>query len=243
MDTAVVVDSVTKVFSLRHNKSLKELVATQLSRQPRVDRFVALDDVSFDIHEGEIVGLIGANGSGKSTLLRLISGVLTPDAGRVRVAGTVAGLIAAGAGFVPDLTGRQNVYLNGAILGMVEAELDEKFSAIVDFAEVEQFIDTPVKYYSSGMYSRLSFAVAAFSEPDVFLVDEVLAVGDRFFRAKSQKKFDEIRSSGRTMVIVSHNLGDLKRVCDRGIYLRSGKVVYDGRINDAIDEFTSATGR
>jgi len=239
----VVVDHINKVFSLRHNKSLKELVASQFRREPRRDTFTALNDVTFTVKAGEIVGLIGANGSGKSTLLRLISGVMTPDGGSVRIRGSVAGLIAAGAGFVPDLTGRSNVYLNGAILGMREKEIDAKFADIVGFAEVEEFIDTPVKYYSSGMYSRLSFSVAAFSEPDIFLVDEVLAVGDRFFRKKSQEKFDEIRASGRTMIIVSHNLGDIERLCDRGIYLRSGQMVADGPISDVVAEFKSAPGR
>jgi ABC-2 type transport system ATP-binding protein len=240
---SVVVDQVTKTFSLRHNKSLKEAVASRFRKEPSVDRFTALDDVSFTISAGEIVGLIGANGSGKSTLLRLVSGVMTPDAGMVRIRGSVAGLIAAGAGFVPDLTGRANVYLNGAILGMSRGEIDAKFDPIVEFAEVEQFIDTPVKYYSSGMYSRLSFAVAAFSEPDVFLVDEVMAVGDQFFKKKSQEKFDEIRASGRTMVIVSHNLADVRRLCDRGIYLKRGRVVADGPIDQVVNEFQSSPGR
>lgn len=242
MDSIVVTD-VVKTFSLRHNKSLKEAVANHFRRLPKKDRFTAVDHVSFTIEKGEIVGLVGANGSGKSTLLRMISGVLTPDAGSVRTRGSIAGLIGAGAGFVPDLTGRQNVYLNGAILGMTEEETEAKFDDIVGFAEVETFIDTPVKYYSSGMYSRLSFAVAAFSEPDIFLVDEVLAVGDRFFRKKSQLKFDEIRDSGRTMVIVSHNLDDIERVCDRGIYLRSGCVVADGPVKKVLDEFKEAPGR
>jgi ABC-2 type transport system ATP-binding protein len=240
---SVIVDNVVKTFSLRHNKSLKEVVANQVRRLPNKDSFVAVNGVSFTIQRGEIVGLIGANGSGKSTLLRMISGVMTPDSGSVRTRGSIAGLIGAGAGFVPDLTGRQNVYLNGAILGMSAAETDAKFDDIVSFAEVERFIDTPVKYYSSGMYSRLSFAVAAFSEPDIFLVDEVLAVGDRFFRQKSQDKFADIRASGRTMVIVSHNLNDIERVCDRAIYIKSGSVVADGPAGDVVKTFKSAPSR
>lgn len=237
------VDKVTKTFSLRHNKSLKEAVANVFRSDPTRDTFKALEDVSFAVQRGEIVGLIGANGSGKSTLLRLISGVMTPESGTVRIRGSVAGLIAAGAGFVPDLTGRANVYLNGAILGMTKDEIDRKYADIVAFAEVEKFIDTPVKYYSSGMYSRLSFAVAAFSEPDVFLVDEVLAVGDQFFKKKSQEKFDEIRRSGRTMLIVSHSLDDLERLCDRGIYLRRGRLVADGPISSVVGEFRNSSGR
>lgn len=240
---AVVVDKVTKTFSLRHNKSLKETVANVFRSDPKRDRFTALEDISFTVEAGEIVGLIGANGSGKSTLLRLVSGVMTPDAGSVRIRGSVAGLIAAGAGFVPDLSGRANVYLNGAILGMGKEEIESKFDDIVSFAEVARFIDTPVKYYSSGMYSRLSFAVAAFSEPDIFLVDEVLAVGDQFFRRKSQDKFDDIRSSGRTMIIVSHNLPDMERLCDRGIYLQGGRIVADGPIRDVVADFRRAPGR
>lgn len=243
MPAAVTVEQVSKEFSLRHNKSLKVMVASRFGRAPRAERFRALEEITFTVQAGEIVALIGANGSGKSTLLRLISGVLTPDAGEVRVAGSVAGLIAAGAGFVPDLTGRENVYLNGAILGMGKREIDRKFDGIVEFSEVGDFVDTPVRYYSSGMYSRLSFSVAAFSEPDVFLVDEVLAVGDRFFRKKSEEKFDEIRASGRTMIIVSHNLRDVVRLCDRGIYLRQGRIVADGPVADVVQQFQAAPAR
>jgi ABC-2 type transport system ATP-binding protein len=242
MDT-IIVDDVVKTFSLRHNKSLKEAVANRFRRLPKKDTFTAVDHVSLAIRKGEIVGLVGANGSGKSTLLRMISGVMTPDEGTVLTRGSIAGLIGAGAGFVPDLTGRQNVYLNGAILGMPQEEIDDKFEEIVRFSEVEKFIDTPVKYYSSGMYSRLSFSVAAYSEPDIFLVDEVLAVGDRFFKKKSKDKFDEIRESGRTMVIVSHNLADIERVCDRAIYLRAGTVAADGPAMDVVAEFKKAPGR
>jgi ABC-2 type transport system ATP-binding protein len=240
---AIVVDHVSKVFSLRHNKSLKEAVAHRFRNEPQRDDFTALDDVTFTVNAGEIVGLVGANGSGKSTLLRLISGVMAPEKGSVKVRGSVAGLIGAGAGFVADLTGRENVYLNAAILGLKESEVNSRFDDIVEFADVARFIDTPVKFYSSGMYSRLSFSVAVHTDPDIFLVDEVLAVGDQFFRKKSQEKFDEIRASGRTMVIVSHNLADMERLCTRGIFLRGGVVVADGPIKPVVEAYKASPKR
>ena len=237
MTTAIEVRGVTKEFTLRHTRSIKELVVwTWRGRGTELaaDTFKALDDVIVDIQQGESVALLGFNGSGKSTLLKLISGVMLPDGGSIGVRGRVAGLIEVGAGFHPDLTGRENVYLNGAILGMSEKEIDERFDSIVAFSEIEKFIDTEVKFYSSGMFLRLAFSVAVHTEPDVFLIDEILAVGDEPFQRKCLARIAELRSKGHTLVIVSHDLDMVKRVCDRGVVLRQGVLVYDGPIDGAV---------
>lgn len=228
------VQGVSKQFSLRHTRSLKELAFAALQRKKLSDTFMALQDVDLTVHAGETVGLIGFNGSGKSTLLKHISGVLFPDRGRVQVRGKVAGLIEVGAGFHPDLTGRDNVYLNGAILGMTRAQIDERFEDIVAFSEIEKFIDTEVKYYSSGMFLRLAFAVAVHTEPDVFLVDEILSVGDEPFQRKCLGRIRELQGQGRTMVVVSHELEMLERLCTRIVVLRSGRIVFDGAPAEAV---------
>ncbi|WP_062381563.1 ABC transporter ATP-binding protein [Demequina pelophila] len=225
---AIVVDALVKRFRFRHVHSLKETVARWVrGRSENVDEFTALKDVSLTIAEGETVALLGFNGSGKSTLLKCISGVLTPDEGQVGVRGRIAGLIEVGAGFHPDLTGRENVYLNGAILGMTEAEIEERFEAIVAFSEIEEFIDQEVKFYSSGMFLRLAFAVAVHTDPDVFLVDEILAVGDEPFQRKCLDRIRSLRAEGKTLVIVSHDLNMVADLCDRGILLEHGVVVMD----------------
>lgn len=197
-------------------------------------KFHALRDLSIDVEHGETVALLGLNGSGKSTLLKHISGVMLPDSGTVRTGGRVAGLIEVGAGFHPDLSGRDNVYLNGAILGMTEAQINEKFDSIVEFAEIGEFIDTEVKFYSSGMYLRLAFSVAVHTDPDVFLVDEILAVGDEPFQKKCLAKIKELASAGKTLVVVSHDLDLVAHVCERGILLEHGSVVMDGPVGDVI---------
>ncbi|RAY14500.1 ABC transporter ATP-binding protein [Actinomadura craniellae] len=199
-------------------------------RQPLSARFHALKDVNLTVGQGETVALMGLNGSGKSTLLKLVSGVMRPDAGTVRVRGRVAGLIDVGAGLHPELTGRENVYLNGAILGMGEAEIARKFDAIVDFSGVERFLDNEVKFYSSGMFMRLAFSIAAHTEPDVFLIDEVLAVGDPPFRDKCLDRIRALRDEGRTMVIVAHDIAMLTRLCDRGVMMHAGEITYDGDV-------------
>jgi ABC-2 type transport system ATP-binding protein len=192
------------------------------------ETFPAINDVSFRVAQGESVGLMGLNGSGKSTLLKLVSGVMRPDAGEVRVRGRIAGLIEVGAGLHPDLTGRENIYLNGAILGMSQQEIDRKFDAIVDFSGIERFIDNEVRHYSSGMFSRLGFSVAVHTEPDVFLVDEVLSVGDQPFRKRCLQRIRALHADGRTLVIVSHNARQIRRLCNRGLVLEEGKLVFDG---------------
>jgi ABC-2 type transport system ATP-binding protein len=234
--TVVDISHVDKVFTLRHTRSIKEYVVwTVKGRKGELsETFKALDDVSFSIAQGESVALLGLNGSGKSTTLKLISGVLQPDQGDVLVRGAVAGLIEVGAGFHPDLTGRDNVYLNGAILGLSKAQIDERFDDIVAFSEISRFIDTEVKFYSSGMFLRLAFAVAVHSDPDVFLVDEILAVGDEPFQRKCLKRIRELHADGQTFVVVSHNIEQIRPICDRGIVLEKGHLVFDGPFNDAV---------
>jgi len=232
---AVVVDAVTKRFTLRHARSIKNMTVLALRREKLRDRFTALDDVSLTIGVGEAVALVGVNGSGKSTLLKIISGVMPPDEGTVRVRGRVAGLIEVGAGLHPDLTGRENIFLNGAILGMDRAETLAKFDSIVGFAEIGRFLDQPVRFYSSGMFMRLAFSIAVHTDPDVFLIDEVLAVGDPLFRRKCIERLHEYRDSGRTMVIVAHDVALLKRLCTRGVFLENGRVLWDGDIGEAAD--------
>lgn len=201
-------------------------------------KFLALNDVSIDIYSGDIVGVIGRNGAGKSTLLKLLSKITTPTSGEIRIKGRVASLLEVGTGFHSELTGRENVYLNGAILGMTKAEIDRKFDEIVAFSELEQFIDTPVKRYSSGMTVRLAFAVAAHLEAEILVVDEVLAVGDSAFRQKCIGKMKGIsKENSRTVLFVSHDMGAIKSLCTRGVVLDKGNVIYDGNVDDSIHKY------
>lgn len=207
--------------------------------------FWALRDVSFDVKQGEAVGIIGHNGAGKSTVLKVLSRITEPTAGSVRIRGRVASLLEVGTGFHPDLTGRENIFLNGAILGMSRSETMQKFDQIVAFAEVEQFLDTPVKRYSSGMHMRLAFSVAAHLEPEILIVDEVLAVGDTQFQKKCIDRMTEVGKNGRTVLFVTHNLAALRALCRRAVVLRSGSVVLDGSVDDAIacyQRFVSCSG-
>ncbi|MBO1266849.1 ABC transporter ATP-binding protein [Arthrobacter cavernae] len=233
---AIVVENVSKRFNLRHTRSLKETVVWLFKgrRGELSSTFMALDGVNVSVDRGESVALLGFNGSGKSTLLKLISGVMSTDTGSVRTRGKVAGLIEVGAGFHPDLTGRENVYLNGVILGMTEQETAERFDEIVEFSEIGKFIDTEVKFYSSGMFLRLAFSVAVHTRPDVFLIDEILSVGDEPFQKKCLARIQELRDSGCTLVVVSHDLDMVSRVCSRGVVLRQGKKVADGPIEEAV---------
>ena len=231
---AIIATNISKTFLLRHTHSLKESVIAALRRRPLSSTFNALDNVSFRINEGESVALMGFNGSGKSTLLKLISGVLQPDRGEVLTRGRVAGLIEVGAGFHPDLSGRENIYLNAAILGMSQKEIDARFDDIVDFSEIEQFIDTEVKHYSSGMFLRLAFSVAIHTEVDILLVDEILSVGDEPFQRKCLAKIRELHAAGKTLVVVSHDLQMVADLCDRGILINKGNVVFDGESHEAV---------
>jgi ABC-2 type transport system ATP-binding protein len=231
----IVIDDVAKVFTLRHTHSFKESFVAWVKRKSISTSFQALEHISFTVDEGESVALLGYNGSGKSTLLKLISGVLRPDGGRVLTRGRVAGLIEVGAGFHPDLSGRENVYLNAAILGMRRSEIDARFDEIVAFSEIGEFIDTEVKHYSSGMFVRLAFSVAIHTELDILLVDEVLAVGDAPFRDKCVAKIRELASLNKTMFVVSHDLGMVSQLCTRGIVIRHGRLIFDGSVEDAIE--------
>jgi homopolymeric O-antigen transport system ATP-binding protein len=197
----------------------------------------ALKDISFQINSGEVVGIIGRNGAGKSTLLKILSGISDPTEGFADIYGRVGSLLEVGTGFHPELTGRENIYLNGAILGMKKAEIERKLDEIVAFAEIDKFLDTPVKHYSSGMYVRLAFSVAAHLEPEILLVDEVLAVGDMAFQRKCLGKMDDVAHEGRTVVFVSHNMGLLQTLCERGIFLHQGAVQTDGTIAEAVDAY------
>ncbi|MBE2203378.1 MAG: ABC transporter ATP-binding protein [Chthoniobacterales bacterium] len=201
--------------------------------------FWALQDVTFDVRRGDVVGIIGRNGAGKSTLLKVLSRITEPTRGRIGLKGRVASLLEVGTGFHPELTGRENVYLNGAVLGMRQAEVRQKFDEIVAFAGVEQFLDTPVKRYSSGMYVRLAFAVAAHLEPEILIVDEVLAVGDSEFQKKCLDKMREVTDGGRTVLFVSHNLSAVAALCDRAIYLKAGRLLMAGESGPVIERYQS----
>ena len=200
-------------------------------------RIWALKDVSFTVEPGDVLGIIGRNGAGKSTLLKILSRITEPTAGFADIYGRVGSLLEVGTGFHPELTGRENIYLNGAILGMRKSEIDNKFDEIVAFAEVEKFLDTPVKHYSSGMYVRLAFSVAAHLEPEILLVDEVLAVGDIAFQKKCLGKMGDVAQEGRTVLFVSHNMGLMQTLCERGIYLDEGSIQVDSSINQAVNAY------
>ncbi|KAF2412167.1 ABC transporter ATP-binding protein [Microbacterium sp. B35-04] len=229
------ITGVTKHFRVRKDNTLKERVV-HLGRRGRAHRedFIAIDDVTLAVNAGTTVGLLGPNGSGKSTLLKLIGGILSPTSGEVQSRGSVAALLELGAGFHPDLSGRENVYLNASILGLSRAETDAQFPNILEFSGIGDFIDTQVKFYSSGMFVRLAFAVAVHTDPDILLVDEVLAVGDEAFQRKCMDRIAQFRQEGRTIILVSHSAAQVAELCDRGIVLSAGKVVFDGEANDAI---------
>jgi ABC-2 type transport system ATP-binding protein len=226
---------VAKKFNLHHDKSLKERLLR--SRQPDVEDFWAVRNVTFDLDESHTLGLIGANGSGKSTLLKLIAGILTPTTGYVERRGRMAALLELGAGFHPDLSGRENVYMNANILGLSRKQTDRHFDAIVDFSGIERFIDNQVKFYSSGMYVRLAFAVAVHVDPEVLLIDEVLAVGDEPFQRKCMKRIKQFQRDGRTIVMVTHSIDTVRQLCDRVIMLDKGEVLADGKPQEATRAF------
>ena len=234
MSRYIEVQNATKSFTLQYHRSLKQQVVARARGQKTHDRFNAVEDVSFTVDGGESVGVMGLNGSGKSTLLKLISGVMRPESGTVLTRGRVAGLIATGAGFQPQLNGRDNLWLNAAILGMSEAETRRKFDEIVDFADIRKFLDTPVVYYSSGMRARLGFAVAVNVDADVFIADEALAVGDRPFKRKCKARMREIRKNGTTIFFVSHAPAAVRQLCDRVLVLEKGRLGFDGPVDEGI---------
>jgi lipopolysaccharide transport system ATP-binding protein len=222
-------------------RAAKSLSGNKRNGNRKEEAFWALKDVSFDIMRGEVVGVIGRNGAGKSTLLKVLSRITEPTAGFAEIHGTVGSLLEVGSGFHPELTGRENIYLNGAILGMRKAEIERKFDEIVAFSEIEKFLDTPVKYYSSGMYVRLAFAVAAHLEPGILIVDEVLAVGDFAFQRKCLGKMQSVAGFGRTVIFVSHNMGAVRTLCQRCIFLEEGKVLADGPSDQVVECYIDQT--
>jgi len=254
MPPAIEIENLSKRFRIAHmgngrnaDNTLRDRLvsAWQRARSPKtgkdtVEDFWALRDVSFSIEQGSIVGLIGPNGAGKSTLLKLLSRIMKPTSGRITYRGKVASLLEVGSGFHPELTGRENIYLNGAILGMPRDYINRKFDEIVAFSEIESFLDTPVKRYSSGMHMRLAFAVAAYLESDILLVDEVLAVGDAAFQKKCLGKMEEVGSSGRTVVFVSHNMQSVAALCGRAVLLNGGLLTHDGSASETITAYLSS---
>lgn len=250
MTTLVSIRNVSKRFVLSYEKSLRERVVALFKGKRKKIEFLALDSVSVDIELGTTVGLIGHNGSGKSTLLKLIGGILDPSTGSIARRGRLAALLELGAGFHPDLTGRENIFLNASVLGMSREETERQFEAIVEFSGIPEFIDTQVKFYSSGMYVRLAFAVAIHSDPDLLLVDEVLAVGDEPFQLKCMRKIEEFQREGRTIILVSHSAEQVRKTCDRVIVLNHGRVQFDGepeqglrRLREIYLTDSSAAGR
>ncbi len=243
--TVIRVENVTQRFRLIQERpdTLRELFSKFFRHNSEVHDFDAVKNVSFEVQQGEILGIIGRNGSGKSTLLKLMAGVYRPTAGRVQVEGTVAPLIELGAGFHGELTGRENVLMNGLIMGYSKKEMLSREQSIIDFADIGDFIDSPVKQYSSGMYMRLAFAVATEVNPDILVVDEILAVGDMAFQRKSFERLEKFRRSGKTIVYVAHSMKDIREHCSRVIYLDRGEVVADGDPAEVVELYTSAAMR
>ena len=254
-DTIIKVENLSKKYIIGHQQQekytalrdilvngTKSLANNIYNRKFKVQNsqkedFWALKDVSFEIKQGDRVGIIGRNGAGKSTLLKMLSRIAEPSSGRISIKGRVASLLEVGTGFHPELTGRENIYLNGAILGMSKVEIKRKFDEIVDFAEVEKFLDTPVKRYSSGMYVRLAFAVAAHLEPEILIVDEVLAVGDAAFQKKCLGKMEDVGKEGRTVLFVSHNMSTIQKLCSSAIYLQFGSIKLQGETDQVIERY------
>jgi ABC-2 type transport system ATP-binding protein len=237
---ALEVQNVTKTFKVHHERatSLKQFVA--MGGRNRYETFYALREVSFDVAEGEALGIIGHNGSGKSTMLKCMAGILRPNAGSIVARKRMAALLELGAGFTPELSGRENIFLNAAILGMSRRDIARRFDAIVEFSGLENFIDSPVMNYSSGMYVRLAFAVAINVDPEMLLIDEILAVGDVTFQQKCMEKFVEFRQDGRTLVLVTHDLTNVRNFCDRAIWIDQGRVRGEGDPADLVDEYTES---
>lgn len=237
-NSAIVVEHVSKNFRLYRERNRYIKSAVLRGRRARYEEFWALDDVSFEVEHGATVGLIGSNGSGKSTMLKCLTGIYRPDKGRIATDGSVAALLELGAGFHPELSGRENIFLNAAILGMSKKEAERQFDSIVDFAGLDRFIDTPVKNYSSGMTVRLGFSIASHVEPDILLIDEVLSVGDQAFQRKSTDRIEQFRREGKTIVVVSHSLASIQQLCKEVIWLEKGKIRQRGPAADVIANYT-----
>ncbi len=244
MENAIEVNNVSMVFRMTTQKisSLKEFTVKFLKRQVEYKEFCALNDVSFSVKKGEVMGLIGLNGSGKSTTLKIVSGIIKPTTGTVAVNGTISPLIELGAGFDFELTARENVYLNGSVLGFSYAEMDKKMQDIIEFSELQDFMDTPIKNFSSGMIARLGFSIATNVIPEILIVDEILAVGDFLFQQKCEKRINEMMSGGTTVLIVSHSIEQIERLCDRVVWLDRGKVKMVGNTAEVCGEYRKISG-
>lgn len=248
-DIAITVEDISKSYQISHQSkpgygTLKDDFASLIKKpfgggatQTKQETFWALRDINFEVKKGEVFGIVGKNGSGKSTLLKILSRTVDPTTGRIVMHGRVASMLEVGTGFHPELTGRENVYFNGSMLGMNKSEIDDKFDEIVAFSEIEKFLDTPVKFYSFGMYVRLAFAVAAHLEPDILIIDEVLAVGDASFQKKCMKRITSIAKSGQTVLFVSHSMTTIKELCDRAMFLEKGKAKYIGETEFATEQY------
>lgn len=236
MKPVIVLDNIVVRYNAPETKisSFKEYAIQYLKRQVRIKEFTALSDVSLQVHEGEVVGVVGRNGAGKSTLLKVISRVLIPTEGRVRLRGRIAPLLELGAGFHPELTGRENIFLNGALLGHSSREIESRLDDIIEFAELESFIDAPIRTYSSGMTARLGFSIATTWKPDILIVDEILSVGDENFREKSQFRIESFQREGTATLLVSHNANTIETMCSRAIWLDRGAVKANGSATDVI---------
>ncbi|MEI6532793.1 MAG: ABC transporter ATP-binding protein [Candidatus Roizmanbacteria bacterium] len=233
--------NVDKYFYFQHQKTVKEFIQAIFVQQKTLEKVHALKHISFEINKGESVGIVGRNGAGKSTLLKLIANVSQPTKGKVEISGRIAPLIELGAGFHPELTGMENIVLNGVILGLKESYIKSKVEDIVEFAEIRDFIDVPIKYYSSGMYLRLAFSVAIFTDPEILLLDEILSVGDALFQDKCIKKMKEFKEKNVTMILVSHSSELVKNFCDRVLYLKHGELKYDGPVEEGLKMYNTET--
>ena len=240
-EAVIVVDQVWKRFRIYHERNQYLKASILRGRRARYEEFWALRDVSLEVREGEVFAIIGENGSGKSTLLKCLARILTPEKGRIEVKRRMSALLELGSGFHPELSGRENVYLNGAILGMSRREIDLRFDEIVQFSGLERFIDSPVKNYSSGMYVRLGFAVAINVDPDILIVDEVLAVGDAVFQQRCYEKFAELRNAGKTLVVVTHDLGSVRTMADRAVWLSYGELKSEGTPGEVTSTYSGET--
>lgn len=239
MNPAIDLRQIHVHYVVRHERaqSLKGMVLSKLRRRDRCEIFPALKAVDLQMDPGESVAVVGPNGSGKSTLLKVIAGIFAPSGGSVRIHGRLAALLELGAGFHLDLTGLENIYLGGALLGLSRRQVEEKLPAIVEFSELDRFIDAPIRHYSAGMYMRLGFSVAVHCDPDVLLFDEVIAVGDAAFQAKCYQKIAELREAGKTLLVVSHAPETLRRLCDRGLLLHHGAIRFDGALDQCLAEY------
>ncbi len=236
--TVIEFQNVTKQFSKLNQKTFKEFIPALFKGEKTTESFTALDNISFEIKKGETVGIIGPNGSGKSTILKLIAGVMSPTSGKITVNGKVSPLIELGAGMHPELSGSENIYLNGSILGLSQKEIKQNYKSIVDFAEIHEFINQPIKHYSSGMYMRLAFSIAIYVRPEILLVDEILAVGDTAFQQKCFDYMEGLKNSKETTIVfVSHSLGQIEKFCTRVIYINNHSLQYDGLPKLAIKKY------